>query len=158
MLENNPDNIKRFVPPQRNRSLNRRKSGGIPDRFAKINYHGIDGDKSQASIAKKISTIDHGDSGSSYIQNENSYTGLVALDGCSTSEAAQLLSERWAAIMHSYNDQSIDVSEKPILYSGASGSSWGHLKLPHQMDFAVELRRAIDSSESNAASISGDHI
>lgn len=157
MLENNPDNIKRFAP-QRNRSLNRRKSGGIPDRFEKINYPGIDGDKSQASIAKKFSSIDHGDSGSSYIQNESSYTGLVALDGCSTSEAAQLLSDRWAAIMHSYSDPSIDLSERPILYSGASGSSWGHLKLPHQMDFAAELRRAVDSSQSEAAPISGDRI
>lgn len=155
MLENNSDNFKRFVPPQRNRSLNRRKSG---DKFEKINYsYGVDGDKSQASIAKKFSIIDHGDSGTSYIQNESNHTGLVALDGCSTSEAAQLLNDRWAAIMHSYSDQSIEISERPIMYSGASGSSWGHLKLPHQMDFAAELQRAIHNARSNVTQISDDH-
>lgn len=155
MLENNSDNLKRFGhPTQRNRSLNRRKSG---DRFEKINYsHGIDGDKSQSSIARNFSSVDHGDTGSSLIQNESTHIRLVALDGCSTSEAAQLLNERWVATMHSYNDQSIDLSERPIMYSGASGTSWGHLKLPHQMDFATELRRAIHNAQSNVTSFSGD--
>ncbi|XP_028550566.1 uncharacterized protein LOC110114994 isoform X1 [Dendrobium catenatum] len=109
MLENNSENLKRFgPPPQRNRSLNRRKSG---DRFEKVNYsYGIDGDKSQSSVARNFSSVDHGDTGSSYIQNESIHIGLVALDGCSTSDAAQLLNERWAATMHSYNDQSVDLS------------------------------------------------
>ncbi|XP_020574356.1 uncharacterized protein LOC110020557 isoform X1 [Phalaenopsis equestris] len=156
MLENSSDNLKRFGPPtQRNRSLNRRKSG---DRFEKINHsHAIDGDKSQSSNAKIFSSVDYGDTGSSYIQNESTHRGLLALDGCSTSEAAQLLNERWAAAIHSYNDQSIDLSERPIMYSGASGTSWGHLKLPHQMDFAAELRRAINNAQSNVTAISGGH-
>ncbi|XP_020574358.1 uncharacterized protein LOC110020557 isoform X2 [Phalaenopsis equestris] len=63
----------------------------------------------------------------------------------------------WAAAIHSYNDQSIDLSERPIMYSGASGTSWGHLKLPHQMDFAAELRRAINNAQSNVTAISGGH-
>ncbi|XP_020703729.1 uncharacterized protein LOC110114994 isoform X2 [Dendrobium catenatum] len=156
MLENNSENLKRFgPPPQRNRSLNRRKSG---DRFEKVNYsYGIDGDKSQSSVARNFSSVDHGDTGSSYIQNESIHIGLVALDGCSTSDAAQLLNERWAATMHSYNDQSVDLSERPIMYTGASGATWGHLKLPHQMDFAAELRRAIHNAQSNVTPISGGH-
>lgn len=27
--------------------------------------------------------------------------------------------------------------ERPIMYSGASGTSWGHLKLPHQVEMEI---------------------
>ncbi|XP_008801260.2 uncharacterized protein LOC103715418 isoform X2 [Phoenix dactylifera] len=133
MIENNnnPEGGKRYAPPaQRNRSLNRRKSG---DRFEKTSYsYGIDGEKSQASNLRNFPSTDHGEAGGSNVQNEN-HPGLIPIDGCCTSEAAQLL-----------NDQ------RPTMYSGASGSSWGHLKLPHQMDFLSELRRAIHNAQINA--------
>lgn len=52
--------------------------------------------------------------------------------------------------MHLYNDSSVDLSEKPVMYSGASGSSWGHLKLPHQMDFLSKLRLAMHDAQTSA--------
>ncbi|KAG0504017.1 hypothetical protein HPP92_004089 [Vanilla planifolia] len=148
MLENNVPDNKRFVPPPlRNRSGNRRKSG---DRFEKANYSpGFDGDKSQASVPRNSSNVDHGDSGSNQIQLEHPHTGLIALDGCSNNEAFQLLNERWAAAMQAYNDPTLDLSERPSMYSGASGSSWGHLKLPYQMDFIAEVRRAIHNAQAS---------
>ncbi|CAO2046528.1 unnamed protein product, partial [Urochloa humidicola] len=51
----------------------------------------------------------------------------------------------WTAAMNLYNDQTVDSSEKPVMYSGSTGSSWGHLKLPHQMNFLEELRHAVDA-------------
>ncbi|XP_008801252.2 uncharacterized protein LOC103715418 isoform X1 [Phoenix dactylifera] len=150
MIENNnnPEGGKRYAPPaQRNRSLNRRKSG---DRFEKTSYsYGIDGEKSQASNLRNFPSTDHGEAGGSNVQNEN-HPGLIPIDGCCTSEAAQLLNDRWANAMHLCNDPSVDLSERPTMYSGASGSSWGHLKLPHQMDFLSELRRAIHNAQINA--------
>ena len=38
--------------------------------------------------------IDQGDSGSNNILNENARPGLIALDGCCSSEASQLLNDR----------------------------------------------------------------
>ncbi|XP_010930323.1 uncharacterized protein [Elaeis guineensis] len=133
MIENNnnSEGAKRYAPPaQRNRSLNRRKSG---DRFEKTSYsYGTDGEKSQASNLRNFTSTDHGEAGGSNVQNEN-HPGLIPIDGCCTSEAAQLLNE-----------------QRPVMYSGASGLSWGHLKLPHQMDFLSELRRAMHNSQINA--------
>lgn len=147
MLENPTDapSVKRYAPPsQRNRVLNRRKSG---DRFERVNYaFGNDGEKGQLS-SKNIPGTDHGDSGSSNL-TENSHPRLIPLDGCCSSEAVQLLNERWAAATHSYNDPSIDLSERPIMYTGASGSAWGHTKLPPQMDFLAELRSAIQNANA----------
>lgn len=70
----------------------------------------------------------------------------MPLEGCSVSEAAQLLSDRWAAAMNSYNDPN-DSPGKPVMYGGSTGSSWGqgHMKLPHQMNFLEDLRRAVDA-------------
>ncbi|XP_062030647.1 uncharacterized protein LOC133746486 isoform X2 [Rosa rugosa] len=48
-------------------------------------------------------------------------------------EKNQIASSRgWAATMHCFNDSSIDLSERPVMYSG-SGAAWGHFRLPHQL-------------------------
>ncbi|XP_024175267.1 uncharacterized protein LOC112180919 isoform X3 [Rosa chinensis] len=65
----------------------------------------------------------------------------------------------WAATMHCFNDSSVDLSERPVMYSG-SGAAWSHFKLPHQlmapaggagspvssMDFLSELCRLKNNS------------
>lgn len=106
--------VKRYAPPnQRNRSLNRRKSG---DRFDRGNsLYQNDGEKNQQpqSHANTRNNIPdhHGDAGSSSLLNDNSSPHtLIPLEGCCRSEASQLLNDRWAAIMHSYNDTAIDLS------------------------------------------------
>jgi len=159
MLESSPPDaaaVKRYAPPsQRNRSLNRRKSA---EKIEKVNYpHGIEGEKGQGSYSRIFSAMDHGEAGNYYTQNVTARSGLIPLNGCSISEASQLLNERWTAAMNSCNDPSVDLSERPILYSGASGSSWGYLKLPHQMDFLGELRRAVQKAPVNAMPTAGEH-
>lgn len=42
--------------------------------------------------------MDHGEAGNYYIQNETARSGLISLNGCSMSEASQLLNERKHAI------------------------------------------------------------
>ncbi|KAI5311077.1 hypothetical protein L3X38_045544 [Prunus dulcis] len=150
-----PANVKRYAPPsQRNRPLNRRKSA---DRFDRTNnpQGGSDLEKNQISSSRSLSGMDHGDASSSSLLNENSHPGLLALEGCSSSAAFQLLNNRWAAAMHCFNDQSVDLSERPVMYTGG-GSAWGQFQLPHQlmastggagspgssMDFLSELRRS----------------
>ncbi|KAL5665833.1 hypothetical protein ACJX0J_025941, partial [Zea mays] len=113
-----------------NRAGNRRKSG---DRADKANYsYNNDGEKSNVPSLKNLPPIVHHETFFSNVQNDYNQTGLVPLEGCSASEASQLLSDRWTAAINMYNDQTIDPSEKPVMYSGSSSSSWGHLKLPHQ--------------------------
>lgn len=146
MADSNPDGIKRYTPPvHRNRANNRRKSG---DRAEKANYsYNNDGEKSHVPSLKNLPPIIHHETFVSNAQNDYSQTRLVPLEGCCASEAAQLLSDRWAAAMNLCNDQSNDSPDKPVMYSGSSGSSWGHghMKLPHQMNFLEDLRRAIDA-------------
>ncbi|EOX93640.1 PREDICTED: uncharacterized protein LOC18612557 isoform X2 [Theobroma cacao] len=155
MLENPaptaPDSapaIKRYVPAnQRNRSLGRRKSG----------------EKSQAVTSRNYPVGDAGSS--SFLNEDHPRPGLIALEGCSGSEASRLLSNRWAAAMHRCHDTSIDLSERPVLYSGSSDSAWRNFRLPHQMmsstnsigpspgsqmDFLGELRRAIRNANANS--------
>ncbi|KAL5703477.1 hypothetical protein ACHQM5_028565 [Ranunculus cassubicifolius] len=67
----------------------------------------------------------------------------ITMQGCSSSQAAHLLSQRWLTAIHSHNDPSIHLSERPVMYSGAGASAWGHSRLSHQMDFLTELRRAM---------------
>ncbi|KAJ6674499.1 PHOSPHOPANTOTHENATE--CYSTEINE LIGASE 2 [Salix viminalis] len=159
--------VKRYAPPnQRSRSMNRRKSGDRFDRGSSL--YQIDGEKNQQqqSHANTRNNIPdhHGDAGSSSLLNDNysSHT-LIPLEGCCRSEASQLLNDRWAAIMHSYNDTSIDLSERPVMYPGSSAPAWGQFKLPHQilspvnsvgapnpqMDFLSELHRAIQNSKAS---------
>ncbi|EMS56171.1 hypothetical protein TRIUR3_23456 [Triticum urartu] len=114
-----------------NRANNRRKAG---DRAEKANYsYNIDGEKSHVPSLKNLPPIIHHDAFVSNAQNDYSHARLVPLEGCSASEASQLLSERWAAAMNMYNDPN-DSPDKPVMYAGSGGSSWGqgHMKLPHQ--------------------------
>ncbi|KAL6967879.1 hypothetical protein U1Q18_044908 [Sarracenia purpurea var. burkii] len=135
--------IKRYAPPnQRNRSVSRRKSGG--DRFERINnIYMNDVEKNQVAASRSIPIPDHGDAVGSYVANENPHQGLIPLPGCIKSEAFQLLNDRWAAAINAFNDPSIDLAERPVMYSGSGASAWGQFRLPHQMDFLSELQRAI---------------
>ncbi|KAI4356223.1 hypothetical protein L6164_000262 [Bauhinia variegata] len=149
-----PAVVKRYAPPnQRNRSNNRRKSA---DRLDRTNSLGNDLEKNQVS-SRNVPAADHGDAGGSYCLNENHYSGFIALEGCSSSAAYQLLNDRWTAAMQSYNNP-IDASEKPVMHSGGT-SAWGQFRLPHQimasaastsssMDFLGELCRAMQSANS----------
>lgn len=65
------------------------------DRFDRINnFYVNDGEKSQVVAPRNVPSIDQGDSGSSNILNENARPGLIALEGCCSSEASQLLNDR----------------------------------------------------------------
>lgn len=65
------------------------------DRFDRTNnLYANDVDKNQVAGSKNVPVIDLGDSGSSNLLNENPRTGLIALQGCCSSEASQLLTER----------------------------------------------------------------
>ncbi|EOA12402.1 hypothetical protein CARUB_v10027382mg [Capsella rubella] len=102
---------KRYTPPnQRNRSSNRRRSRG--------SFSSNEGGERSQPVAVGF-------------QRENSVTPkIISIEGCSDSksEAFQLLSNRWAAAMHLYNDPSVDLSERPVMYYG--GDAWGKLP-PH---------------------------
>ncbi|KAF5470294.1 hypothetical protein F2P56_010816, partial [Juglans regia] len=167
MLENPPPTlpaadtaIRRHAPPNlRNRPLNRRKSA---DRFDQIkNLYENDVEKNQVGASRNFPIIDHGDSGSSNLLNENHCSGLIALEGCCRSEASRLLDDRWAAALDCYNNPSIDLSERPVMYAGTAPSAWS-FRLPHQMmapvgagpygspmDFLGELRRAQRNANTN---------
>ncbi|XP_031281792.1 uncharacterized protein LOC116140273 isoform X2 [Pistacia vera] len=146
--------IKRYAPPnQRSRPLNRRKSGG---------FYGNDGEKNQLATSRNNPVIDHGDAGSSALLNDYSRPKLIPLEGFCRSEAAQLLRDRGRAVMNRYHDTSIDLSERPVLYSSGP-SAWGQFRLPHQMmsaansigtsgthmDFLAELRRKMQSPSAS---------
>ncbi|KAI3749759.1 hypothetical protein L2E82_20375 [Cichorium intybus] len=156
MLENPTDSsstaniatVKRYAPPnQRNRSLGRRKSGG--DRLERATSYGNDGEKNQV---RNVPIVDHADP-----------PRLIGLQGCCTSEAYQLLNNRWAAAMNAYENPSTDLAERPVMYSGSSASAWGQFRLPHQMisqstgvgpsgsqiDFLGELRQAMRNSNTH---------
>ncbi|XP_057954233.1 uncharacterized protein LOC131148514 isoform X2 [Malania oleifera] len=140
---------KRHAPSfQRNRVLNRRKSG---ERFERTNnIYGNEEEKSQLSALRNVPAVDDKDAGSSNLMNDNPRSELIALDGCCSSEAFRLLNDRWAATMKCYDDPSIDLTERPVICSGSGASAWGQFRLPHQMDFLGELRRAMRNANSEA--------
>ncbi|XP_052198405.1 uncharacterized protein LOC127805680 isoform X2 [Diospyros lotus] len=140
MLENPSDSspaatVKRYGPPnQRARSLGRRKSGG--ERIDRINSnYPNDGEKSQIASSRNVPVAGHGDALGSYLANDNTNPGLIPLHGCSKSKSVQLLNQ-----------------QRPVMYSGSSASAWGHFRLPHQMDFLNELRRAMHNASANPSS------
>ncbi|XP_030510549.1 uncharacterized protein LOC115725245 isoform X2 [Cannabis sativa] len=150
--------VKRYAPPNQRSRLHRRKSADRSDRTN--NVYGNDVDKNQVSGSRSVPVIDHGDAGGSSLLNEKPRTRLIALEGCSSSEASQLLNERWAATMQFYNDSTVEQPEKPVMCSDKASSAWGgQFRLPHQfmtptgrpgspgsqMDFLGELRRAISN-------------
>ncbi|KAL1219609.1 hypothetical protein V5N11_009736 [Cardamine amara subsp. amara] len=128
---------KRYTPPnQRNRSSNRRRSRG----------------SSLSNEGERSKPVAVGS------QRENSTPKIISVQGCSKSEAFQFQSDRWTAAMHLYNDPTVDLSERPMMYYG--GDVWG--KLPHQImasanktlpppmlptDYRTELSRGLTDSK-----------
>ncbi|KAF4393883.1 hypothetical protein F8388_018374 [Cannabis sativa] len=98
--------VKRYAPPNQRSRLHRRKSADRSDRTN--NVYGNDVDKNQVSGSRNVPVIDHGDAGGSSLLNEKPRARLIALEGCSSSEASQLLNERWAATMQFYNDSTVE--------------------------------------------------
>ncbi|XP_039005739.1 uncharacterized protein LOC120133158 isoform X3 [Hibiscus syriacus] len=136
--------IKRYAPPnQRNRSVERRKSGDWFD--STNNVYGNDSEKIQG-VVRNNNLV--GDSGSSAILNEDHRRpGLIPLEGCSRSDASRLLS-----------------NQRPVVYSGSSDSAWRNFRLPHQMmsptntirpssnsqmDFLPDLHRVIQNANAD---------
>ncbi|MCE5166134.1 hypothetical protein HAX54_014980 [Datura stramonium] len=118
--------VKRYAPPnQRNRSLGSRKSGG--DRLERFNSNSNNGEKNQISASRSTSSDD---AGGRYQANENHRTGLIPLQGCSGSDAFQLLDNRWMAALNAYNNLPYDSPERPVMYT--KRSPWGQSMLPHQ--------------------------
>ncbi|XP_010551987.1 PREDICTED: uncharacterized protein LOC104822452 [Tarenaya hassleriana] len=137
---------KRYTPPnQRNRSVNRKKSGDRLERSS--SSQGNEGERIQVPATRNVAVRDHGDS----VSNSNSARRIISVEGCHRSEAYQLLSERWEAAMNLYNNPTVDLSERPIMYYG--GDVWG--RLPHKImasanntgppptDYRSELRRGL---------------
>ncbi|CAN1127942.1 hypothetical protein LINPERPRIM_LOCUS29915, partial [Linum perenne] len=133
------------------------------DRFGSL--YANDGDKSQTlSSSRSFPGIDHGDAGIHSLQNENSRVALVALEGCSNSNASQLLNDRMFHALWDNLDLVFIFPERPVLYSGSVSSAWGQFKLPHQMmaaansggpsgtqmDFLSELRRAMHNANTGS--------
>ncbi|KAL8055732.1 hypothetical protein ABFX02_04G074900 [Erythranthe guttata] len=147
--------VKRYAPPnQRNRSLGRRKSGG--DRLERANSYVNDGERIPVAGTKSGPIADHGDSGYNSRAHESLRVKLIPLHGCCNSEASQLLVNRWAVVMNAHNSLPEDSSEKPVVYTKKSTSSWGQAILPHLMiqpsvgarDFLGELRKAMHNANS----------
>ncbi|KAJ4893115.1 hypothetical protein Rs2_19909 [Raphanus sativus] len=138
-------NTKKYTPPnQRNPSGNSKKIG---DRASSQQHK--DGERSQPLATGS--------------QMEKASQKIATLKDCATSEAYQLLSQRWATAMHQYNDPTVDLSERPIMYYG--GSVWG--KLPHQIlaaanntlppkispaDYRAEVRRGLLTPRTSSSS------
>ncbi|CAK9134913.1 unnamed protein product [Ilex paraguariensis] len=153
---------KRYAPPnQRNRQLGRRKSGG--DRLERANTYQTDGEKHQNAALKNVPIADHWDGAGNNYANDNLHSRLIPLQGCCNSEAFQLLNNRWTAAMNAYSNPSIDLAERPVLYTGSGAPAWGHVRLPHQlmsptasvgppgsqMDFLDELWRKMQNAKAN---------
>ncbi|KAL8139868.1 hypothetical protein V2J09_005889 [Rumex salicifolius] len=147
--------VKRYAPPnQRNRGLNRRKSGEKTS-----SLHGGD-DKSIAAAFRSAPS----DARSSNCLNESLHRRVISLNGCSRSEAGQLLHDRWEATINCYNDPEIDLSElyrlirtkRPVMYTSSPASAWTNFRLPHQlisgqqMDFLGELHRELQTHNLNS--------
>lgn len=64
------------------------------DRLDRTNSGGSDFEKNQAASSRNFQVPDHGDAGSSNVLNENHYSRFIALEGCSSSAASQLLNDR----------------------------------------------------------------
>lgn len=152
--------VKRYAPPnQRNRSLGRRKSGG--DRLERANSYMNDGERNPIAATKSGPIADHGEPAFNNRVNENLHARLIPLHGCYTSEASQLLNNRWATAINALNSLPDDSAEKPVVYSRKGVSAWEHSILPHlmiqptggvsaglQRDFLSELRQAMQSANS----------
>jgi hypothetical protein len=80
------------------------------DRADRANYsYNNDGEKSHVPSLKNLPPIVHHETFFSNVQNDYNQTGLVPLEGCSASEASQLLSDRMylCKTAHSYFKMSV---------------------------------------------------
>lgn len=69
-------------------------NSNLIDRFERGNHSfGNDGEKSQFTSSRNVHVVDHVETGSTNL-HENPDPGLIPLDGCSTSVAAQIMNER----------------------------------------------------------------
>ncbi|CAA0381686.1 hypothetical protein AtNW77_Chr3g0163181 [Arabidopsis thaliana] len=142
-MADSSSNQNRYTPPnQRKASGNRRKSG---DRTS--SQQNNDNERNQPPATG--------------LQMENipQTQRIITIKDCSRSAAYQLMSQRWAAEMHQYDDPTVDLSVRPIMYYG--GSVWG--KLPHQIlaaanktlpppsptDYMTEVRRGLLMPKAN---------
>jgi len=114
------------------------------------------------AASRNIAIVEHGDPSGSNFGNENHHSALISLQGCCNSRAFHLLNDRWVAAMNAYNNPSIDLAERPVMYLGSSSSAWGQFRLPHQlmsstgssvasgtqMDFLAELRQAMHNANA----------
>lgn len=67
----------------------------VADRFDRANnLYGNDVEKNQVAAPRNVPIIDHGDSVSSNLLNVNPRSRLIALEGCYSSDASQLLNDR----------------------------------------------------------------
>jgi hypothetical protein len=76
------------------------------DRADKVNYsYSNDGEKSHVPSLKNLPSIVLHEAFFSSVQNDYSQTRIVSLDGCSASEASQLLSDRkfFCELAHFYS-------------------------------------------------------
>ncbi|CAA7050951.1 unnamed protein product [Microthlaspi erraticum] len=132
-------------------------SSSVPKKYTPPNQRKPSGNRKKSG--DRTSSQQNKDAG---IQVEKTARRIASLDDGSKSEAYKLLSERWAAAMHLYNDPTVDLSERPIMYYG--GSVWG--KLPHQIlasanktlpppmvptDYRSELRRGLLAPRSSSS-------
>lgn len=134
----------------RNRTNNRRNSR---DRLDRPNPLGSESGERVASFNLSgtstdcASSTDKTKSGGS----ETCLSGKVEMNGCSNSEAVQLMNERWAAALQSQNDPALDVTDRPVVYSSSEGTSaWGTSKASYQAsvnDFLAEVAHAIRQSK-----------
>lgn len=67
----------------------------VADRFDKAgSLYANDVEKNQVTASKNVTVTDFGDAGSNSLLKENPHARLIALEGCSSSEATQLLNDR----------------------------------------------------------------
>lgn len=67
----------------------------VADRFDRAgSFFANDVEKNQVTASKNVPVTDLGDAGSNSLLNENPHAGLIALEGCCSSEASRLLNDR----------------------------------------------------------------
>ncbi|XP_051141632.1 uncharacterized protein LOC127258723 [Andrographis paniculata] len=151
--------VKRYAPPnQRHRSLGRRKSGG--ERLERASSYANDVERNSIGPPKSGPIADHGDSAYNNRTGESLRVKLIPLQGCHSSEASQLLNNRWEAAVNALNNLPEDSAERPVLYTAKGTPAWGQAYLPHlvmqpagvstglQRDFLSELQQAMQNANS----------
>ncbi|GJU62120.1 hypothetical protein Tco_1243955 [Tanacetum coccineum] len=73
-------------------------------RLERASSYGNDGEKNQAASLRNVPIMDHADP-----------PRLIGLQGCCSSEAYQLLNNRWAAAINAYENPSTDLSDDQFL-------------------------------------------